>query len=255
MAPSPVLAPPLGWGGVIMEPSGLLSYGDLVIDLDAWEVRLRGNVVDLTKTEFEILAALASRPRRVVAEDELTRLIWGDSWFGDDGNLAVHISKLRAKLGESGANPGYLRTVRGVGYRFDPRVELVVEGVSETYQRLRQRSDSVEAMVTLDLVIVEVDTQLPDVLGRPPGELVGRVVPFISDEALRDPEVARQLVESLVSRGVTSWSGTRSLPHADGHVVSAEFATHVTVGPDGEVTGLRFVFVVLDDDDSGTGVG
>ena len=82
-----------------MEPSGPLTYGELIIDADAWEVRLRGDIVELTKTEFEILVALASRPRSVVTEEELTLLVWGESWFGDDGNLAVHVSKMRAKAG------------------------------------------------------------------------------------------------------------------------------------------------------------
>jgi DNA-binding response OmpR family regulator len=51
----------------------------------------------------------------------LVRLVWGDGWFGDDNNVAVHVSKLRRKLGESGLHPRFIRTVRSVGYRFDPR--------------------------------------------------------------------------------------------------------------------------------------
>ena len=69
-------APPsLSGGGSLMEPSGPLTYGELIINADAWEVRLRGDVVELTKTEFEILVALASRPRSVVTEEELTLLV------------------------------------------------------------------------------------------------------------------------------------------------------------------------------------
>jgi DNA-binding winged helix-turn-helix (wHTH) protein len=96
------------------------TYGELDIDARAWEARLGGAVVDLTRTEFEILALLASRPREVVTDEEITREIWGHGWFGDDNNLAVHVSKLRRKLGESGSQPRYIRTVRGVGYRFEP---------------------------------------------------------------------------------------------------------------------------------------
>jgi DNA-binding response OmpR family regulator len=97
------------------------TFGNLVIDGLAWEVTLGGVVINLTRTEFEILTVLASRPRHVVTDDELVRLVWGDGWFGDDNNLAVHVSKLRRKLGESGLHPRFIRTVRGVGYRFDPR--------------------------------------------------------------------------------------------------------------------------------------
>lgn len=96
------------------------TYGELDINARAWEARLGGAVIDLTRTEFEILALLASRPREVVTDEEITREIWGDGWFGDDNNLAVHVSKLRHKLGESGSQPRYIRTVRGVGYRFEP---------------------------------------------------------------------------------------------------------------------------------------
>ena len=90
------------------------EFGDLVIDGRAWEVYLNGELIDLTRTEFEILLFLASRPRRVVSDEELTRAVWGDGWFGDDNNLAVHVSKLRRKLGESGLQPRFIRTIRGV---------------------------------------------------------------------------------------------------------------------------------------------
>lgn len=104
----------------MLQSEGPLEFQDLVIDVDAWEVLRHGAPVSLTKTEFLILVALASRPRRVVTADELTVQVWGDTWFGDDGNIAVHVSKLRHKLGESGLAPRYIRTIRGVGYRFDP---------------------------------------------------------------------------------------------------------------------------------------
>ena len=102
----------------------VLAYGDLCIDVSAWEVRVGDRIVNLTKTEFEILFALATAPRKVVTHDDLTRRVWGDGWFGDDGNLAVHISKLRRKLGESGPSQRLIRTIRGVGYRFDPVATL-----------------------------------------------------------------------------------------------------------------------------------
>lgn len=94
---------------------------DLRIDRAAWEVQLGGATVELTKTEFLLLLALAERPRQVVTTDELTRIVWGEKWFGDDGNVAVHVSKLRRKLGESGSTPRFIATVRGVGYRFEAR--------------------------------------------------------------------------------------------------------------------------------------
>ncbi len=238
-----------------MEPSGPLTYGELIIDADAWEVRLRGDIVELTKTEFEILVALASRPRSVVTEEELTLLVWGESWFGDDGNLAVHVSKLRAKLGESGTNPRYIRTVRGVGYRFYPGREGHPDGMNEAYRRLSQHQDAVRGVMTADLVIVEVETQRDDVLGWATAELVGRFVPWLETEALREPGVARRDVKEQVARGVTAVSGKNAVRHLDGRVVQADFATHVLFDVDGGVSAIHFVLVVLDDDDSGTGHG
>lgn len=108
-----------------MEPLADLQgmhFGDLIIDIPAWEVSLRGSPIALTRTEFRLLAALASRPRVVLSNEELTEILWGSNWYGDDNNLAVHVCKLRSRLGESGERPRYIRTVRGVGYRFEPPV-------------------------------------------------------------------------------------------------------------------------------------
>jgi DNA-binding response OmpR family regulator len=76
--------------------------------------------VTLTKTEFRLLAALAARPRVVLTDEELTAVLWGSNWYGDANNLAVHMCKLRARLGESGIRPRYIRSVSGVGRRFEP---------------------------------------------------------------------------------------------------------------------------------------
>jgi DNA-binding response OmpR family regulator len=93
--------------------------GGLVLDSAAREVRLDGRVVELTRIEFDLLAALAARPRVALTRGQLLQLVWGPSWFGDDHVVDVHISKLRQKLGEDSQAPRYLRTVRGVGYRLD----------------------------------------------------------------------------------------------------------------------------------------
>lgn len=240
-----------------MERSGPLSYGDLVVDSDAWEVRLRGDIVDLTKTEFGILVALASRPRSVVTDEELTRHIWGDSWFGDEGNLAVHISKLRAKLGESGSHPRYVRTVRGVGYRFDPDHVTSVrsDGFSEEYVRLVRDPDGAEITTDADLVILAVTTQRTLCFGWPTDGLVGQPIPFLAGPRRRSPLTDRSDLEELLSRGVSSWSGSRPFVRVDGSTASAVYATYLQTTPDGGLAGVRFAFVESDGDDSGTGHG
>ena len=114
--------------------SAVLKVGDLRLAPDAREVSRDGRDIDLTKTEFELLVVLATSPRKVVTHDDLTRRVWGDGWFGDDGNLAVHISKLRKKVGESGPFQRHIRTIRGVGYRFDPEE---VAGVGDPQANLQ----------------------------------------------------------------------------------------------------------------------
>lgn len=92
-------------------------FGDLVIDVASREVEVSGARVDLTRTEFDILDALSSRPRAVLSRRRLLEAVWGDDWFGDDHVTEVHVGNLRRKLGDDPAEPRYVRTVRGVGYR------------------------------------------------------------------------------------------------------------------------------------------
>jgi DNA-binding response OmpR family regulator len=71
----------------------------------------------LTRTEFDVLAALSSSPARVLSRRQLLEAVWGDSWVGNDNLVDVHIGHLRRKLGDDAASSRYITTVRGVGYR------------------------------------------------------------------------------------------------------------------------------------------
>jgi DNA-binding response OmpR family regulator len=95
------------------------DFGRLVIDPVAREVIVDGDTVDLTKIEFDILDLLSSSPRRTFTREQLLQHVWGD-WFGDDHVIEVHMGKLRRKIGETAAEPRHIRTLRGVGYRFEP---------------------------------------------------------------------------------------------------------------------------------------
>ena len=97
----------------------LRDFGRLVVDPVAREVTLDGAVVELTKIEFDVLDLLSASPRRTFTREQLLARVWGD-WYGDDHVLEVHIGKLRKKLGESALEPRHIRTLRGVGYRFEP---------------------------------------------------------------------------------------------------------------------------------------
>ena len=94
-----------------------LRFGTLSVDLGAREVRSDGSLVDLTRTEFDVLATLAARPRLVFTRRQLIDAIWGESWVGDEHLVDVHIGHVRRKLGDDPDAGRFVRTVRGVGYR------------------------------------------------------------------------------------------------------------------------------------------
>jgi DNA-binding response OmpR family regulator len=95
-----------------------LEVHELEIDPAKRAVRVRGEAVELTFVEFEILNALARNPGRVFTRDMLLTRIWGDSAYRDPRTIDVHIRHLREKLETDAKDPEYLFTVRGVGYRF-----------------------------------------------------------------------------------------------------------------------------------------
>ncbi|QCU79536.1 response regulator transcription factor [Citricoccus sp. SGAir0253] len=109
---------PLGQAG----PAGPAAHagparrlGDLAVDLAAHEVRVAGTRIAATRTEFDLLAALAARPGEAMSRRELIDTVWDPAWVGDERIVDVHVGNLRRKLD---ADPNrYIETVRGVGYR------------------------------------------------------------------------------------------------------------------------------------------
>jgi DNA-binding response OmpR family regulator len=95
----------------------VLRLAELEVDEDSREVRVDGAVVDLTRTEFDLLAALASRPGRVLQRETLLREVWQTDWEGNLRLVEAHMSNLRRKLQAAGLSSPEIRTVRGVGYR------------------------------------------------------------------------------------------------------------------------------------------
>jgi DNA-binding response OmpR family regulator len=97
---------------------GAIETGSLTIDFDRRMVTLRGEEVQVTYVEFEILGALARSPGRVLTRETLLEHVWGDSDYRDPRTVDVHIRHLREKIELDPKEPEYLFTVRGVGYRF-----------------------------------------------------------------------------------------------------------------------------------------
>jgi DNA-binding response OmpR family regulator len=98
------------------EPSEAITVGGLVLDPEARTCDVDGASIDLTRTEFDLLLAMAGRPRAALTRRQLIEAVWGANWFGDDHVVDVHVGHLRTKLGDNAAEPRFVRTVRGVGY-------------------------------------------------------------------------------------------------------------------------------------------
>ena len=98
----------------------LTLTGDLLINLDARQVTLKGKDVHLTPTEFDILQFLAERMGKVVGHRELLKAVWGDVYGDEREYLRVFVSQLRRKIEDDPVRPNYIQTVPGVGYRFNP---------------------------------------------------------------------------------------------------------------------------------------
>lgn len=101
------------------EESPLLTIGELTIDTEGYEVRRDNEAVDLTPKEFELLVYLARNRGRVLSRDQLLNAVWDYDYIGDSRIVDVHVSHLRDKLEQDTRKPVYIRTVRGIGYKFE----------------------------------------------------------------------------------------------------------------------------------------
>lgn len=93
-----------------------MTVGGLSLDPEARIVEVDGVLIELTRTEFDILAAMVSRPRAALTRRQLIDAVWGPGWYGDEHVVDVHVGHLRTKLGDDASEPRFVRTVRGVGY-------------------------------------------------------------------------------------------------------------------------------------------
>jgi two-component system, OmpR family, response regulator ResD len=98
----------------------VLCLGELEIDLNAREVTVDGNPVELTPKEFDLLSFFAANPRTVFSRTQLLEEVWDIAYAGDPSTVTVHIRRLREKIEPNPAAPRHLLTVWGVGYRLEP---------------------------------------------------------------------------------------------------------------------------------------
>src|SRR5688572_14048433 len=113
-APAPVSPPPARGGRC-------LAFDGLQIDLDTREVSVKGEAVEITAREFDLLAFLAASPRQVFSRQQLLEHVWGSSsdWQSDT-TVTEHVRRLRRKIEDDPDQPRWVTTARGVGYRFEP---------------------------------------------------------------------------------------------------------------------------------------
>jgi DNA-binding response OmpR family regulator len=100
------------------EQEKILTFDNLVINMESFELTVCGNRIDTPPKELELLYFLASSPNRVYTRDQLLDEVWGFDYFGDSRTVDVHVKRLREKL-EGASERWSLKTVWGVGYKFE----------------------------------------------------------------------------------------------------------------------------------------
>jgi two-component system phosphate regulon response regulator PhoB len=102
----------------------VISFEEVIIDANAMQLMVRGELTTTTATEFRLLDYLARHPGRVFSRDHLLDAVWGDARFVTPRSVDVYVRRIREKIEIDAENPRYLKTVRGAGYRFElPKVD------------------------------------------------------------------------------------------------------------------------------------
>ncbi|MEO7029561.1 MAG: response regulator transcription factor [Acidobacteriaceae bacterium] len=121
--------------------AAVLTINDLTIDSGAMQLRVKGELVVMTTTEFRLLDYLARHPGRMFSRDHLLDAVWGDSRFVTPRSVDVYVRRIREKIETDPETPRYLKTMRGAGYRFE---------IPKGGQALVEVNDSAEAVASVD---------------------------------------------------------------------------------------------------------
>jgi two-component system response regulator RegX3 len=98
---------------------GVITAGPVRIDVERHQVNINDQLVSLPLKEFELLEFLVRNSGRVLTRSQLIDRVWGSDYFGDTKTLDVHVKRLRAKIETDPANPVFIQTIRGLGYKFE----------------------------------------------------------------------------------------------------------------------------------------
>ncbi|MBI2245523.1 MAG: response regulator [Nocardioides sp.] len=103
-----------------VDPTPAVAFGDVVVDLAATRVTVRGKEIRLTPTEWHLLEVLVRHPGKLISQRQLLLDVWGPGYETAQGNLRLYVAQLRRKLEPDPSRPRYFRTEPGMGYRFQP---------------------------------------------------------------------------------------------------------------------------------------
>ena len=106
-------------GDVSNPQEGVITAGPVRIDVERHQVKINNELISLPLKEFELLEFLVRNSGRVLTRAQLIDRVWGSDYFGDTKTLDVHVKRLRAKIESDPANPVYIQTIRGLGYKFE----------------------------------------------------------------------------------------------------------------------------------------
>lgn len=106
------------------EENEILQIGDIVLDSYNIRVTVKEKEIDLTLIEYGILKYLMENAGRILTKNQIFEAVWNEEFLSGDNTIMVHISRLRDKIEEDSRNPIYLKTVRGLGYKFEKKVAL-----------------------------------------------------------------------------------------------------------------------------------
>lgn len=201
----------------------ILEFTGLTIETDSRRVYVDSNEVALTKTEFDLLVLLATRPGVLTTTEEILAQIWETDWAGDGHAIEVQMSRLRRKLKDSATKSRFISTVRGLGYRFDAEArEIVVI----TYDR--------------ELRITDVTPSDRAVLGWDPLDLLGRFKLLAAgpiSELSQDNAVATMQAQARI--GPHRYELQMSVMYADGSQQTRNVRFEILCDENGEFSGAR----------------
>ena len=200
-----------------------LEFDGLRIECGARRVLLDGVALALTKTEFDLLIILAESAHSVVTGNAIADRLWGTKWLGDGHAVEVQVSRLRKKLQDTHANPRFITTVRGAGYRFDGQPRPLV---TITYG--------------VDLHILAIDPSDRPFLGWDPQDLIGKFILLAAGvSASITKEEVLEILRLRMKVGPRNYETTVDVWCADGSVIAKRVRYEIFSDEHGEFAGAR----------------